>query len=465
MKITKAVNHGKVRWRVNEAIGNDGKRLRKFFETKEAAETYVRERTAETKAFGVHFTTIPPNERAGIVYQLQRLNALGWTLAAAVDFVEKHGKMEIKPDVPLGTVADEFLSAKQSAGLRPRYVKTLRASINRFLLNRRQQAVGEITPGEVQEYISSNGWVPSTMRSYLVDVRTLLAFAVKRKYVGENVALAVDLPQVEERPPGILSPAQAREVLDACIDHAPDILPSIVLILFGGLRRSEAEEIEWAEISNDFAEVKAHKAKTRKRRLVPISPQLRAWLNTARAIEGTLPALNYADKLKLVLDKAKLRVEWSQNALRHSFASYFFAQSKNENETAARMGNSPQMVFQHYRELVRPADAEAFFSIVPPKDAIERAQKARKREPRSFASRESKITAAIMAEVFDGGKQPLSRKDAVAAVVSRADVSAAAAYNALSLEGRFAAHLSEKGGRVSWRNEPLKTTQPETANT
>ena len=29
------------------------------------------------------------------------------------------------------------------------------------------------------------------------------------------------------------------------------------------------------------------------------------------------------------------------------------------------IGNSPQIVFAHYRELVRPADAKAWFSISP----------------------------------------------------------------------------------------------------
>jgi integrase len=450
MKISKVSKHGKPRWLVNDASGQGGKRQRKFFATKEEAETYARERTTEKKEYGLHFGSIPPKERAALMYQLQRLHSLGWTLGAAVDFVEKNGKLANKPEVPLGTVADEFLAAKETAGLRPRYVKTLRASIHRFLLNRRQRLISEVTPAEIQEYISSNGWLPATMRSYLVDVRTLFAFAVKRKYVTENPALAVDLPRTEENPPGILTPKQTITVLDACLDHAPDILPSIALILFGGLRRSEAEEIEWAEIGEEFVEVKAHKAKTRQRRLIPISPQLRAWLGTSRTVGGTLPALNYADKLKLVLEKAKLRAEWSQNALRHSFASYHFAKFKNENETAARMGNSPQMVFQHYRELVRPADADAFFGIMPPPDAVARAEKARAREPRVMPQRESKISAATLAGIFDGGKLALTRKEAVAALTARVGVSVAAAYNALSLQGRFAGQLKEAEGKLNW---------------
>jgi integrase len=464
MKITKVLKHGFVRWRVNDASGTDGKRHRKFFETKEAAEQFVKDRTADAKAFGTLFATLPNKERATVMFQLQRLDALGWTLPAAVDFVEKHGKQAVVPDVDLSTVADQFFAAKAAAGLRPRYLKTLRASINRFLLGRRDKSISAITPAEIQEYIASNGWLPATMRSYLVDVRTLFAFAVKRKYLSENTALAVDLPRTEDKPPGIVTPTQARAILDASIDHAPDILPVIVLSLFGGLRRSEAEQMEWEEIGNEFVEVKAHKAKTRQRRLIPISPQLRAWLDTARAIDGKLPSLNYADKLKLVLEKAKLRAEWPQNALRHSFASYYFAKHKNENETAALMGNSPQMVFQHYRELVRPADANAFFAIMPPADAVKRAMVARQRRPRVMPPRESKITAESIAAIFDAGRLALSRKEAVAALAARAECSVSAAYNALSLEGRFAPHLQQENDKITWRKEAVATEAPQPAN-
>ncbi len=451
MRVSKVNNHGQIRYRVNDSNGPGGKRQRKFFDTREAAEQYIKDRTTDQKEFGVQFVTLPPTERAAIAYQLQRLKDLGWTLPAAVDFVENHGNPA--PVLTLGTVADEFLAAKNAAGLRPRYVKTLRASIHRFLINRQEKLVGEITAREIHEYITSNGWVPATMRSYLVDVRTLFAFAVKRKYVRENPGLAVDLPKVEENPPGIVTPAQARAILDASIDAAPDILPVLVLSLFGGLRRSEAEELEWSEISDDFVEVKAHKAKTRRRRLIPVTQQLKAWLDTARAVGGELPAINYADKLKLVLEKAKLRAEWPQNALRHSFASYHFAKFKSENETASLMGNSPQMVFQHYREIVRPVVADAFFALMPPQDAAARATEARKSRPRAMPPRDSKITAGTMAAIFDGGRLSLPRKDAVAALMAVADVSMAAAYNALSTEGRFKAQLSETDGKLAWRAE------------
>jgi hypothetical protein len=54
-----------------------------------------------------------------------------------------------------------------------------------------------------------------------------------------------------------------------------------------------------------------------------------------------------------------------KNGLRHSFCSYRLAQTNNAAQVALEAGNSPTMIFRHYRELVTPAQAEAWFSIRP----------------------------------------------------------------------------------------------------
>ncbi len=56
---------------------------------------------------------------------------------------------------------------------------------------------------------------------------------------------------------------------------------------------------------------------------------------------------------------------WKHNALRHSFISYRVADIQNVAQVALEAGNSPQMIFQHYRELVRPAAAKEWFAIEP----------------------------------------------------------------------------------------------------
>jgi hypothetical protein len=64
---------------------------------------------------------------------------------------------------------------------------------------------------------------------------------------------------------------------------------------------------------------------------------------------------------------------WEDNALRHSFTNYRLAAVPNTAQVALEAGNSPQMIFGHYRELVRAMDAGKWFGITP--EAVEAAQK------------------------------------------------------------------------------------------
>lgn len=63
------------------------------------------------------------------------------------------------------------------------------------------------------------------------------------------------------------------------------------------------------------------------------------------------------------------------NALRHSFISYRLAAVQNTAQVALEAGNSPQMIFRHYCELVRAADAEKWFGVTPA--SVEAAKAAR----------------------------------------------------------------------------------------
>jgi hypothetical protein len=58
-------------------------------------------------------------------------------------------------------------------------------------------------------------------------------------------------------------------------------------------------------------------------------------------------------------------VAWKPNALRHSFISYRLAEVQSAAQVALEAGNSAAMLFRHYRELVKPADAQRWFAILP----------------------------------------------------------------------------------------------------
>jgi hypothetical protein len=64
---------------------------------------------------------------------------------------------------------------------------------------------------------------------------------------------------------------------------------------------------------------------------------------------------------------AKAGFGWRQNALRHSYASYRLAENQDAAKTALELGNSPQMLFKHYRELVTADAAKKWFELMPVK--------------------------------------------------------------------------------------------------
>ena len=51
--------------------------------------------------------------------------------------------------------------------------------------------------------------------------------------------------------------------------------------------------------------------------------------------------------------------------LRHSYGSYRLAQTNNVAEVADEMGNSPDVVRNHYQNLVRPEQVAAYWKIIP----------------------------------------------------------------------------------------------------
>src|SRR5207253_4824252 len=58
-------------------------------------------------------------------------------------------------------------------------------------------------------------------------------------------------------------------------------------------------------------------------------------------------------------------LRWKCNGLRHSFISYRLAEIQDVNRVALEAGNSPQMIFRHYRELATPEQARTWFEIKP----------------------------------------------------------------------------------------------------
>ena len=92
----------------------------------------------------------------------------------------------------------------------------------------------------------------------------------------------------------------------------------------------------------------------------------------------------YRELLDTAREAAEIE-EWPHNALRHSFASYRLAAIQDAAKVALEMGNSPEKLFRHYRELVTEKGAKAWFAITPESTKALREQAEKERQAKIVA--------------------------------------------------------------------------------
>src|SRR4026208_1967282 len=136
---------------------------------------------------------------------------------------------------------------------------------------------------------------------------------------------------------------------------------------FAGVREAQIKRLNWSEVDQKrgHIEIKSSKAKSARRRIIEIQPNLREWLRPYAELTGSVVPVNPRKKLARVRKAAGL-ARWPQNGLRHSFASYRLAATHDAPRVASELGHtSPQMLYSTYRELVLPEDAERYWRLEP----------------------------------------------------------------------------------------------------
>jgi integrase len=305
-----------------------------------------------------------PLDAAALEYSGARKILDGVGLVDAARFYARHHGRDVKRKA-VGDAVREMVEAKKLAGVSSVYLNDLRYRLGMFA-DCFQCDLVSLTPDDMQSFFDSIDLSARSFNNFLRALKTFCRFSQDRGWLSKEVDLLGGVKRRKEKstPVEILTPHE----MVALLEHAtPEIAPCFALGAFAGLRSEEILRLEWADVTRrpGFIEVAAHKAKTATRRLVPITDNLAHWL-------GPLPANGLVwQNTKAMFHKTRLRVagqagvKWKQNVLRHSFISYRLAEIQDVNRVALEAGNSPQMIFRHYRELATPDQAHTWFSIAP----------------------------------------------------------------------------------------------------
>jgi len=289
------------------------------------------------------------------------------TLVEAAKFYIKHHPTRLR-ERSVTDLVEEMLSAKQVDGMSARYIDDLENRLGRFADKFGAGGIADLTTAEMQQWLNGLGLAHRGRNNFRATIVLLFNFAKSRGFLPKNQpteADALSKAKGAESPIGIFTPADISKLLANADDS---LVPYLAIGAFAGLRTAEIQRLQWSEVKlqQGYIEVAANKSKTAQRRLVPISPNLASWLLPYTGSNGVVC------KLSTINQKAsdfarRLNVEWPHNGLRHSYASYRLAQCKIAGEVALEMGNSPQMIFRHYRELVTVADAGKWWNSFPSK--------------------------------------------------------------------------------------------------
>jgi site-specific recombinase XerD len=384
-------------WQVNvpASVTKSGKRERHSHETRDKAKEHATELREKYKQHGEAAAIIRPSLADAATAAEKILKPWDVSLVDAAKIVAEIKKRE-SASKPLDEAVDAWLDACE--GLRDRTLGSYRQTANRLKASFADGFLASITADDIQNAISPPGAAGAAVLGRIRNSRAFWRWAAKRGWCDADVFKAVEAPKSgrNQKEITILTPAEAKKLLQLTEQHYPEAVASYALQLFAGIRVEEIGRLEARHVTEAGIEMSADITKKGRRRHINPSPTLMAWLNAypfepcpnwkevdkaCRRLAGWNLQSRLLDK-KQKKDKAKGKNpkklapppfgRWPQNALRHSHASYAIAAGVPLESLLFKFGHTgnPSVLREHYVGRASKKEAIAFFGIGPNGDEI-----------------------------------------------------------------------------------------------
>jgi integrase len=355
-------------WYIDLRPFNQG---RKFFKTKAEAEAERLRQITTLSRHGREAVGLPPGELSAIIQARKKLAAHGKTIEDAATFYLDYLERIRRCNVTIADLTKEVLEAKRKDGQSPIYIADLKKRLATFCADFGERPIAAVTVEELDNWLRNLDCGPKSRANFRANVGVLFSYATQRRMLDSNPILHTARPKLPDNPPEIFAVDELAALLNAAATRAPDVVPMLAIGAFAGVREAEIKRLNWSEIDQrrGHIEIKFSKAKSARRRIVEMPPNLREWLRPYAGMTGAVVPGNARKKLALVRKAAGL-ARWPNNGLRHSFASCRLAAIHDAPRVASELGHtSPTMLYSTYREIVLPEEAERYWKLEPVPDA------------------------------------------------------------------------------------------------
>ena len=367
----KKVKHPRYSYRVTYRQGDEY--LQKYFTARSGpngADAFMAEKQVELLNEGRKHADFTEDERKAVIRARELAGSFAaagvkdFSLNAALSFYEAHLNLR-RRSVNMLVAYDEFVETRRKEGASAVHLRDFQYRLERFARKHARRLVAEITTKEIDAWIYGLKNAPQSKDKHRRLLHNFFGFCAGRGYTDENPVARAAKVKVIRKPPGILSPADTAALLAV---SPAEIIPALAIGFFAGLRTAEIARLDWSQVNlkRGYIEVSAEVAKSSQRRLVEITSNLRAWLKPHALLSGPVRLSEMRHKDRFDAARKASGVAWPPNACRHSFASYHLAMHQDSAKTALQLGQTTaNVLFEHYRELVTPEDAAAYFAITP----------------------------------------------------------------------------------------------------
>ena len=369
----------------------NGKRERLGFDTLAKAKTHAAILSTKIENEGTAVLSLSNASRLDAVEAMKALRGKATLLDAATFWMRHNGGED---GVTVEEAGRRWLAELRRQGCRPTTIRARTFMVDSIVRFMGKKPVAAVTRGDLEKWME--GKTGQTWDTYRRTARALLQYATEEKLADYNVAAALRPVRADEKLPVPFTVAAVSDILRTAEKYAPEVVPVLAVQFFCGLRPTEALGLRWEHVDfkSKTIRVLPETSKVRRTRIVsPISAAALAWLAPYRKTRGpigiTTPSQqsyfmhrkpcgpDYVQKGVPIAERqpdqrpkgllAAAGVDWIQDGPRKTFASAHYALHGDAAKLASILGHTGghDVLFRHYRGLMKKGEARRFFAIRP----------------------------------------------------------------------------------------------------
>lgn len=207
-----------------------------------------------------------------------------------------------------------------------------------------KRRVRSITTQECAAYIDMAFDTPRQRQKARLILSGVFGTAVKRGWCSSNPVAQVEVPRVKETPVPILTPEEIEQITTTAETFAEGRCAAAVgMMLYAGIRPHEVARLTWEQVDLQERAIYIHPrhSKTGGARRVSIHRPLWRILRRHYGESTAICPANWPQLWSKLREQAGWRdgKKWPQDALRHTFASYYLSHFRSYAELQVEIGH------------------------------------------------------------------------------------------------------------------------------